>query len=342
MPTIRREGFRDLFYEESTKNPPSPEYTFSPGGNRARRTIEFAWDRRDDAVKMFTGFPVIKTDALGRKYVSRSVPEKLDDFTGGNVLGIRSGHLWATQVERMEGVAPTGFYDQFGVAEYQRCRMTLVYESVTFGVKTDNQLITQDFDRTLVGPVLATPDESTCERFVTLALKPAAEFISIGRGVHFWLSDGLPVDFASSRMLQFIELHLIWRQVPVIPAACATHVGCVNSKRFIVGSNNEYQRVTFEPETLLLLAADTVRYRLPSGYSVFDVTYRIKNINATDNAGNKATHNRFLRYKPNQGPGNPGGGVIFDQIGNQPVGGVQTQKVYEAKDFDLLFYPQAL
>lgn len=328
MPLLTRPGFAPLVYEESVKNPPSPEYMFGPGANRVRRVLEFPWSRRHDAPAMFTGFPEIKQDVLGARWLSRSLPDALPDFKGKQLDGEQSTFLYATSIESLVGIAPTGKTDVDGIAEYQRARMSLVYESLTYGVKSDARMMITPLDQ-----LFGRTDESSLERFVTLALKPAAEFIALPRGIMQWATNPTTrIDFASSKLLQFIEIHLIWRQVPVIPVASITHVACVNRDPFVIGSNNEYQSITFPPETLLLLNADTTRYRLPSGHSVFDINYRLKHISAFDKKGVRATHNKFLRYKETINS------LEFDEIVSLDV---PKTKLFEAKDFKLLFYPQA-
>lgn len=287
MPIIRRAGFTDLHYDEVVKNTPSPEYFLLPGAARARRTLDVPWDRLSDAIKMFLGFPVVQTGGPDGKYIRRNIPDQLRSIrTPGFEAGAEIPYMFASQIERVEPIGATGFYDTYDIATYQKARLYIIYEAPTYPIRVD----TDDKVVSLTDPEF--PDESRLNRYVTPTHKPSAEFLNLPRGTIFKWVDGKKggVDFATNVIIPSVEIQLNWHQVPLLestadglPTATKTHIGKVNKRIFLdrpVG-------------TLLLAGLDTRRYKLATGTVVHDINYRIKYLDPDNNGRG---HNFFLHY----------------------------------------------
>jgi|SRR5581483_11680633 len=310
-------------YEEVIRGVHSPEYSLVAGASRVRRTVDVAWDNRTDAVRCFLGFPrVMPYGPLAtNRYITRALPDYMRDFKNNH----DGPYLWATQIEKIEGIGPLGTYDVTGVAEYEKARLTVIYEAVSHGIFEDRH-------PKVVGAT-GFPDESKLFRYVTIAFKPSAEFITLPRGYYFWVAEGgepsgNKMDFGGSKLLPSIEIHFIWRQVPVIPTAAQTQVGCVNNAPFTIYSNSDDSaQITYATGTLLLLGVDLNRYKLASGDGVFDITYRMKYFEPEAGRG----HNYFLRYlsATNQ--------LAYRRLNSKADG--NENNVFASKDFSLLFQP---
>src|SRR5882762_10586215 len=127
MPIFKRSGFTDLIYDEITKNTPSPEYYLIPGAARARRIIDVDWNRLNDAVKMFLGFPRISGGGPYSRFINRLIPDSIEGITVADRS--KQPYLFASQIERVEPIGATGTYDFIGsgIASYQKARLYIIY-----------------------------------------------------------------------------------------------------------------------------------------------------------------------------------------------------------------------
>jgi len=290
MPQIEVPGQGVATYSEIPEG--SPVYTLANGTTRVDRTFRVDWDKRELFCRGVLGFPKIKNtkddpDAADNvAYITRFNPQAMPNFkdpTGSE------NWLYAVGVSRMVGAGPRGVYDDSGVARYQYALVTVQYESLTYKVLEDDELIATA-ESAGYPNVLPIADESTLLRYVTRVTKPSAEYITLPRGIMYWFLPGaspMPkVDFANARLVPSQEITYTWHQVPFQPAAATSHIGSVNLLPF--RDSNK----TYNPGTLLLLSAEMKPYRTAVGAFVNDVTYRMKYFEPQPGRG----HNFFLRY----------------------------------------------
>ena len=259
-------------YDE--KVPGSPQYRFANGMSQATRTFTCDWGSRRDLIPYLLGYPKIINAQLANgdkyTYISRILPDEIPDFL---VPGKDESWLFASQVMSCLGKGETGKYDAFGMAEYQDCEFSLIYEPRTFKILDDQSTF---------NAAIGFPDESLLVRYVTRVQKPSAEFIQLPRGSMSWVDgarNGNPagptrVDYASARLLPSTEITYTWHEVPFIPQAAGQFVGCLNRYPFTDNSllDPDGNPTTFPPGTLLLLAAEIKPYRNAAGVFVQDIS----------------------------------------------------------------------
>jgi hypothetical protein len=259
----------------------------------------------------------------------------------------RHGHwMYATAVS-VKGLGPDvqAIHDQIAFAEgldpnfdavYQQAEYTVMFSGLTHPVMNDAELLGKV-------PTLSWPDESSLRRYVTKGVRPSAEFLALPRGMYKWADapSRPPIDYTAGRVISATEVTFTWHQVPWIPKAAYDNIGCVNDAPMTDGTD------IYPSGTLLHLATDARRYRTATGFSVFDITYKLKSFQPqqgtwqyTDStgvirdSGFNYGHNFFLHYIPN--PVGGGAPILrYDLITHNGSSGGQT--VYPFASFKKLF-----
>lgn len=319
---LRVPGYGEVEYYEAAQD--SPVYVFTSQGSRAERTFIVAWAQRDTFVKGILGFPTIQytsgmEDRAFSSYVGRVVPNALPDIfepIGSDSRGRVPGNwLYATQVSKMVGLEPTGLLGEDGVAEYNWAVVTVLYEGLTYKVKTDNELVAESpwlnagsWSGEPNPAPLGLPWEFFLERYVTRTAKPTAEFLNLGRGKMYWVIPDadpvIPFAEATSILVPGVEYVYTWHQVPFLPRAAKLHIGKVNRDWFDPDNEGRFETGGsefngFTPGTLLYASCEVKPYRMGSGAFVQDITYRMKYLEApvTERQPHRGRgHNYFLRW----------------------------------------------
>jgi hypothetical protein len=246
------------------------------------------------------GFPRIRAAGAGNTpFIRRVTPHNYQP------VGAVGGWLYATQVERIEGIG-VSVNEGDDVAEYEFARVTVIYESLTYDVKEDNEIHQTD----------GAPDESRMERFVTRTTEPTAEFITLPQGAYKWKGTTLPVVGSHGRIISALNLTYTWHQVPRIPPSVKTSklIGCVNSAEFD----------GYPAGTLLVTAVELTPYRMIGGLRVYDIKYRVS---YKDPDHNQRGHNYFYRYHDN----------VVERLALTAGGADDGATVYAKTDYKYLF-----
>lgn len=279
--------------------------------------------------------------------------------------------LFPVAIEKMEGVGPITGVEAFDTprgkvenALYDLARVTFTYDTPTYTVRTDEDMIEKGYFY-LDEEGKPVPDESFCVRYVTRFRQPTAEYLTLPFGGLRWVSDNNFVRGSHGKVVVAQELVYDWHQVPGIPYAIYTHIGCVNDRAFFDG-HDEHDR-----GTLLLTSVDIKPYRWFFGRTVYDITYKVKQfipVNTYDTfrpfdqnlidttpdrdgipVNEPYGHNHFLRYKPNQSVSETPNGTTrlvkppkYEMITDNAVrpsadNGRAGKGVYEYRDFRKLF-----
>lgn len=304
--------------------PGSPNEGFASDRSYATRIFDVPWAARQKAIQAILGYPKAQTAADGTKFVSRVTPAYHPDYlrTSDN-----RPFLYATKVSRAQDVGFRG-KSAADVSQYELCRLTVEYESLSYDVLQDQEMHSQ--------PV----DESIWTRYVTIRGQPAAEYLTINSSNanssgFKYVTGSLAGQFivqGLGKIIPKINLQCTWHQLPQasIPGrafnltlnaagAIETTMGCVNNATF-----NNYPK-----GTLLLLAAEVKPCLSPIGDRIFDVTYAIVYFEPVSGKG----HNYI--YSPKDSDwieatttGGTNAGVQADGI-----------SIYNWRDFSKLFKP---
>lgn len=286
----------------------SQEWSYQ--GNVARGVRVFdveKWADRFDFVQTMIGYSDLMDGATS--YVTRVLPQPFPALTRAN----KKPWLWARQLQSCRGMGLIGASPKFEPASwagnYEQARVTLTYESVPYPVYSDDQVR---------NPATGYPDESQLYRYVSRQYQPSSEYLTFPRGAYKWCTAPVvPVDSSNGRVVAFLEVTYTWHEVPGVPAAVFTHVGCVNSATFDNAA----------AETLLLVGAAIKPYRNIVGARVYDVEYKKRFFNPSAGVG----HNHFLRYV------DAATEPFYDRITKD--GNPASNPVFAKKDFAELYRP---
>ena len=285
----------------------------SPVKDAATPRLRYGWDQRWNFIRSVFGYPLVKTivDPLGDPvwtFIDRTDPMAYPIRTiGGKSL------LYPQDVTRVRGLGAwrvkngTGYYDE--------ARVDIRFGSRPYSVQSNYHAV-RDFD----GHKLV--DESTLTRYVEKRWSFVTQALTLPRGGAVWEGTQVPVDDSNIRIVSHIEMVYVWYQVPGIPAAVKTHLGCVNDSNFD----------GHPAETMLLSGVELRPYRWVTGQRLYDILYKFRFFNPEGVKG----HNHFLHYK--------GASVApaYDRIltpGTPPGGASGTEGIFKLKDMRELFRP---
>lgn len=298
-----------LKYAEEAEG--SPLYSFGHGSSVVERHYVCEWKDRILFMRGMLGYPVLRDadqnqDPYRRNYIQRQIPDCCIDFQAPNSGNEISGNwLYAMSISRLEGLEPQGYLDTNGIPVYKYARVTMLYEPVTYRIRSDAELIRDNADlsaRASHVDASGLPYEFSLRRYVTRTQKPAVEYLTVARGRYRFVEPPGPdgertvADFAASVLQPSLEVVYTWHQVPFVPAAAARHIGKVNRYSFTDSTR------TYQPGTMLYTACDIKPYRMASGAYVQDIQYRMV-VKANegrflDKADEKIYgHQYFLRWK---------------------------------------------
>jgi hypothetical protein len=303
--------FRGITFIEHV--PGSPIEILENDGARVTRMLDCDWTKSLSFADKLLGFPSIKTGTGNIKYVSRLTPAFHPDFL--DAMG--NPWIYATRITKLEGI---GFRDKTtdDTAVYKTGRLTVVYESLTYEVKEDDEV-----------QAAGVPDESRLLRYVTILFKPYAEFLTLPVGFMRWITaDKQPVNFGLPLLIPTWQIDFIWHLIPKtnLPLAkIADAQGTINNAAFVTPLG------TFPTGTLLLLNADLKPIRSALGDRLYDIHYHVKYKEPI--LGGGGDHNFFLRRKgtaPNE--------TLSWELAT--ANGLSTgDRLFKSTDFKLLFKP---
>lgn len=278
---------------EYRERPGSPTETFTGDTLRIRRVFDVAWEDRWAFMIALLGYCRVSGSQILRVIPDAYLPAV-------NYAGIGNENSWAHAIS-IEQVEPIGkqCVDSDYVASYEVARITVNYESRTYKIKTDAEMVS----------LFGLPDESlpasqvfgsdiTKGRHVSRFLQPTAEVLTLPFGVTKWVDDPppapprLPEKAVSglTKLIGALEVTYVWHEVPFFK----------NFTSFLGTVNNAYFD-NYPPQTLLLIAAEKKPKRMIDGNLVFDYTYKCKFMSQspaypTSYNGGKGGHNHFLRW----------------------------------------------
>lgn len=325
---------KTVFYDEVDK---SPRESFSNNNFQVQRTLQCKWDDRWLLCLGLLGFPyTLYNLADGKLYVHRITPAgyqtvDLNALSGGNLTWI-----YPVSIDSIEGLGKVTSVGADGINNYELARLNVRYETLTYGIKTDQEMVEKGYK--VYGTQFV--DESKGGRYITRHLQPTAEYLTLPFGAMVWCDSGKnPITGSNGRIIASQEIMMQWHQVPGIPVALNTHLGAVNHRIFPYldtltdfqddGSEISYER-TYPRGTLLLTSIEVKPYRWFKNLRLYDITYKFRYFQpvegldtSTDAQGVKLGaefpgdetlllcpkgepygNNHFLRYKPVQGSNN--------------------------------------
>ena len=299
-------------YVETVKEPVSPEMEFRDDGTTVTRTYLIPWTSYRQVAADVLGYPEIETKHA-RQYISRNLPDAFPELA--NSLG--NPYLFATAIKSVQGLGvPDGgnMQSQSDVAVYKYARVSVVYETLTYEILSDKQMVNAGLvDR------WGNPDESTLRRYVTKVIKPSAEYLSLPQGSFQYVVASAPAGLAvigqPGKITPVYDMSLTWHHVPreaigslLYNAGLTTPVldqaiGKVNVKPF----------AGCMAGTLLCMPPDIRPIRSPLGDRIYDVEYRFKWLNLGTvpvgifGAGDPIGHNHLYAGKPQLNNAHAGG-----------------------------------
>ncbi len=344
--------------------PGSPHEVYQAGQAHVVRTFDVPWDERWHFAAAMIGYPVLAPDGSGGQYIKRHVPNGFLDWP--DLRG--QPWLFATQVQSIEGRGPRPEeVDPEGTGRYEKARVQILYESLNYTVKPDEECRTAPIE--ILGGLFreafglpaeqVITDESLLKRYVTRQIQPTAEALILPRGAFKWTGQptpGVPVANTNTRIQPSAEVVYTWHHVPGIPQAARDLLGSVNSTQFdpLLKLRRDVRQepvhapqggvintiVTeegFAPETLLLTGVEVKPHRSIVGVKVYDVVYKFKHLDQKTDLPDGVTtagHNYFLRYITVAG--DPTSNRVEYQLITR-TGTANGRRVFAANEFRLLF-----
>lgn len=296
MPTIN--GI--FFAEDSTLNK-SPTHRWAPENCAKTRRLYLPYDddprSLDVAALALTGYARVAyedyVDDGGprrRAWIERVLPDAYPATpTDENLLG--EDFLYAASIPSCEPCAKPEGVDEFGRSKYSFHRYTVNYETLSYNVLLDEDVLAQgDYyavgqttplaGNTTIAPFWdAKPDEGDSlrrgwvnSRFVTKQVDPASRNQTLPQGLaQFVAMEGYPAGAVHAGLPMIEPRALVsytWHCVPILAIPEDTilnYYGKVNVRTFD----------RHPPGTLLFEDARLRLYRTASGQRVADVTYRM-------------------------------------------------------------------
>jgi len=292
------------YYLETVKEPVSPSEEFRNDGSLVTRTFLIDWDKRGQAIRDIVGFPSVTAGQAGGSFVQRNLPMAYLDFLNST----NQPFLFCTQIRQVEGVGtplPSWFTGVVqmknvrNVARYNLAKVSVVYESLTYDILSDAEMIDLGYVDSA-----GNPDESSLARYVTKQVSPAADYLTSAYGSFKYVEAGkTPVKGEPGKIVPNYDLSLTWEQVPE---------SCVGTTLFnptlttppidiLLGTVNRTAFAGLAIGTVLFTAAIIKRIRSAIGDRLCSVEYRFKWFNpGLDALSNPIGHNYL--YTPGPTP----------------------------------------
>lgn len=283
-------------YAWSEVVPTSPEEELRNDGSRAVRTFLVPWADRIAWAIRWLGYPEIKFDN-GHWFISRRVPQEHPEYLDAD----NRPYLWATQVMRCE---PWGLPDPTGstfdmrtpldVADYGFARIQVLYESVSYELLPDNEVLGED----------DVPDEALLARYVTVTATPAGEMLNLPLAALAFVDGASPVNIVpgfTSRIEQKTDVVITWHLVPTE----AVGMRVINPNADFWPIDDTLGRVNSDTfagcrkGTLRLDAAIPRRHRSAIGDILWDVEFRFTHLDRGDDSQVPPVpigHNHLLQF----------------------------------------------
>jgi hypothetical protein len=309
--------FRGVKYVERV--PGSPMESLENNGARTTRIYDCDWTDRQKFAEKLLGYPSIKN--MGSTlYVSRLTPDFHPEYLNSSNLP----WLYATRVTEIRGIGFRG-KDDDNTPVYQKARLTVVYESLTYEVLDDNELTMASGG--------SFPDEASLRRYVTKYPKAYTEFVTLRPGTLQWVdTTPKPMNVGFPFIVGSMMIDYVWHLVPkehAPIAAIKTALGTVNKTTFDPDYN-------FSPETLLLMSHELNPVRSAFGDRLYDIVYHCKyfeppqtGVATGHNFGLRRTNNTDVQWNR----------ASFDGTANDMTVAGKQNKPYRLTDFNLLFRP---
>ncbi len=276
----------------------SPTFRLSDNGTQMVRKLHVNWDEKDEAMKDLLGYPVLKFNN-GRYYIYREIPASANWIqSSADGFSPARPYIWCTDLQSVEPAldvpltpkVPANFVDananvdtidKYGVHRYGRALIVAQYETLTYEILKDSDMLSAGaFD------LSGNPDESTLKRYVTILATPQQSSQILPQGTFVFASDGTAYAGTPSKIEIECDLRITWHRVlvPAIGLRClnpyivATDsglpyyapiencLGCVNQTTFAGCAKG----------TLLLTAVIIKPIRSPLGQRLYDVEYVFK------------------------------------------------------------------
>lgn len=350
MAKLVTQDFGAIDFVETYESPRSPLEAFSLRDSSVTRVYLVGWEDRLRFAMALLGYPQVAAWTNGKPYIRRVLPDHYAELEVLNPTPHAPEALYASRVLRAEGMGAQSSAYTNGlsgpVSRYTKCRLEVEYTQPDFTILGDQRIISSAYE---------APDEALLQRFVSIAVRPSAEYARLPTGA-FLFVDGTskPVPGTPGRLVPGNDLTISWRQVPQDAAG----LSLLNAgKTTITDCIGRVNRTTFagaEPGTLLLTAVNIVRYRCPFGYWLCDLEHRFKFSDAgaatSTPTDARAGHNHLFAPWPTLANGAGHYEISTDgntNINIQALPGVGTENalaqagsnVYDWADFAPLFRP---
>lgn len=299
--TLTLDGVGTFKYSEKIG---SPMESFSGDSFRVKRIFDVPYYARWAFIRYMVGDSYVTS----KGEIQRDIPDQyyaqwgtLDQIA----YGATKPFMVCTGVENVEPLGQQ--YENFSnfgpgtkitFASYDIARITFNYESVSYDIKTDEEM--------------AGVSEYYLQRYVSVFRQPTAEFLTLPMGAFRWVEiddftgkvkldpvtkmpAGIRVTGSNGKIVSASEVILVHHRVPGVSPAIRTHIGCLNSK--------DWKEMKAKRGQLLLTNAEIKPYKWMEGRRLFDITYKFKFLDpdpegTKENPADPRGHNWFLQYYP--------------------------------------------
>jgi hypothetical protein len=276
-------GAEQIPYTELVKDG-SPSFSIENDGSTVTRTVLIRWQDLDLAKAAFLGYPTILAQSASTgAWIARNTPDTFLLFSNNS----GNPYLFATKLSGQGYGMPVdniyGIHDPAtDTPVYRYAKLEVEYETLTYDVLTDSQMIN-------LGLVdgNGNPDESTLARYVTKEINPGAEYLTLPADGFKYVTANTPkLSYSPGKLVPNYDLSLTWHLVPIDAVGSILLnpnlqnpsidlcLGNVNNKPFpamLLGGNPGW------PVGSLQMTGCTIKaVRSTSGDRLYDITYRFK------------------------------------------------------------------
>lgn len=305
-------SFEGISFKEHV--PGSPEVQLGDDSSQCVRMLDCTWqDRFRLAFKLLGGTSHGFNAVNNEVYLSRRIPHSYQ-FDEENAFG--SGKmLYATRILKIEGLGePSVFVEGGGnanaqfqqgqtgpVATYPKARLHVLYQSVTYDILTDGDVIALNAP---LGHGKPYPVEYPLLRYVTKITRPNVENLTSPQGAFKRVypsgsavaSADYPVQWGVNKVIGTENLQLTWHQVPLsnVPSVLYNPRTSSDYLQKGLGKVNKTAFAGYAAGTLLLMSYDIRPIMNPFILRSFDITLHVKRFNPTGTIG----HNHIWAHNP--------------------------------------------
>lgn len=308
-------GGSPIQYWEDVSQPVSPTFSFGVDQSSVVRSIQTPWSTWPQFMRRVIGYSagvryVSSGGSIAGSWIQRQEPWAFTPLTR-STDGRR--YLWATNLDGVGVGVPGGVsasvsqVDDFGVAKYERARMKISFNTLSYDIYTDDEMRNAPGGSYAAGSAGQIIDESSLLRYVTPVFRPQGETITL-QGQLFrkagltsggTFTDGTTeariIPEGLAKVLVSTNLMLTWHAIPMeaVPSrlfdryratnsypaatnyAIDSCLGCVNKNPIPLTAGG------FDKSTLLLTACEMRPFVNVLGQRNVDITYMLKHFNPT-------------------------------------------------------------